>query len=94
MEEKDMVKTAPAAEPADSCSRSMRRLRFQTGLAVLFTAMGAMVVLVLLDVLFSMRSAAERTLIGNAFEAFKLIAVTVLGYIFGANQTAKPDGSE
>lgn len=69
------------------CSRSMRRLRFETGLAVLTAAMCAMVILVLLDVFISMRFDAERTLIENAFEAFKLIAVTVLGYIFGANQT-------
>lgn len=74
-------------ETERQCRRSMRRLRFETGLAVLFAAMGAMVVLVLLDVFFSMRATAERTLIENAFEAFKLIAVTVLGYIFGANQT-------
>ncbi len=77
---------------ADGCRRSLRRLRLQNGMAVLFVAMGSMIALVILDVIFSLESAAERTLIGNAFEAFKLIAVTVLGYIFGANQT-KP-GSE
>ena len=81
-------------EPTEGSPRSMGRLRFQTGLAVLFTAMGAMVVLVLLDVAISVRSEAERTLISNAFEAFKLIAVTVLGYIFGTNQTGKPGGGE
>ena len=77
---------------ADNCRRSLRRLRLQNGMAVLFVAMGSMIALVILDAIFSMESAAERTLIGNAFEAFKLIAVTVLGYIFGTNQ-AKP-GSE
>lgn len=74
-------------ETERQCRRSMRRLRFETGLAVLVAAMGAMVILVLLDVFFSMRAAAKNSLIENAFEAFKLIAVTVLGYIFGANQT-------
>lgn len=80
--------------PQEACRRSLRRLRLQSGMAVLFTAMGAMIALVLFDVVFSMRSTAERTLVSNAFEAFKLIAVTVLGYIFGANQTAKPGTDE
>ena len=71
--------------------KSFRLLRFETGLAVLFAAMGAMVGLVLLDVLLQNVS-AEGTLISNAFEAFKLIAVTVLGYIFGANQTKSGPG--
>lgn len=79
--------TTQETETERRCRRSMRRLRFETGLAVLVAAMGAMVALVLMDVFFSMCSNAERTLIENAFEAFKLIAVTVLGYIFGANQT-------
>ena len=82
---------AERAEDQEACRRSLRRLRLQNGMAVLFTAMGAMVALVLLDVAFSMGGGAERTLIQNAFEAFKLIAVTVLGYVFGANQT-RPGG--
>ncbi len=64
--------------------RPMVRLRFQTGLAVLFTAMGAMAALVLADMALGGQS--ESGLIGNAFEAFKLIAVTVLGYIFGTDR--------
>ena len=63
-------------------------------MAVLYVSMGCMVTLVVLEVIFSMTGAAERALIGNAFEAFKLIAVTVLGYVFGANQTEKPGGEE
>lgn len=93
-ENKEPIQAGSPEAPADGCRRSMGRLRFQTGLAVLFTAMGAMVVLVLLDIVISARSQAERTLLSNAFEAFKLIAVTVLGYIFGANQTAKPGGGD
>ena len=85
-------KAPETAAEQEACRRSLRRLRLQNGMAVLFTAMGAMVALVLLDVIFSMRTAAERTLIANAFEAFKLIAVTVLGYIFGANQTKSGAG--
>ena len=87
-------KSATAEQVTDGCRKSLRRLRLQNGMAVLFVAMGSMIALVILDVIFSLESAAERTLIGNAFEAFKLIAVTVLGYIFGANQTAKPDRDE
>ena len=74
----------PNRERKDPC-KSMKRLRFETGLAVLFAAMGAMIGLVLLDVLLR-DVPVEGTLISNAFEAFKLIAVTVLGYTFGANQ--------
>lgn len=80
----------PAPEQKDPY-RSMKRLRFETGLAVLFAAMGAMIGLVLLDVLLG-NVTAEGTLISNAFEAFKLIAVTVLGYTFGANQTKTGTG--
>ena len=87
MEGKGAAGTEQQTEAERQCRRSMHRLRFETGLAVLAASMGAMVILVLLDVFFSMRVNAERTLIENAFEAFKLIAVTVLGYIFGANQT-------
>ncbi len=83
----------PEQEQARRRCRSLRRLRFETGLVVLGVSMGAMVILVLMDVVFSMHTDAERTLIENAFEAFKLIAVTVLGYIFGANQ-ARPDEDE
>ena len=54
---------------------------------VLFTAMGGMMALVLLDVFFTLRS----ELVSNAFEVFKLVTVTVLGYIFGANQARGTD---
>lgn len=81
-------------QAADGCRKSLRRLRLQNGMAVLYVSMGSMVALVVLDVIFSISGAAERSLIGNAFEAFKLIAVTVLGYIFGANQTGKPGADE
>ena len=67
--------------------KTMGRVRQDTGFAVLFTAMGSMMALVLMDVFFTLRS----ELVSNAFEAFKLIAVTVLGYIFGANQTRNRD---
>ena len=78
----------------DGRGRSLRRLRMRKGLAVLYASMGAMAALAILDAVFSMTGAAERELLGSAFEAFKLIAVTVLGYVFGANQTEKPGGDE
>ena len=70
----------------------LKRLKFETGLIVLFVAMAAMGAMVIMDVFFSMRTDVEGTLISNAFEAFKLIAVTVLGYIFGATHTGGTDG--
>lgn len=92
MEEK--TSAAQQEQTSDGCRKSLRRLRMQNGMAVLYVSMGSMVTLVVLDVIFSMTGAAERALISNAFEAFKLIAVTVLGYIFGANQTAKPGADD
>ncbi len=83
MEEKE----TPAPERP---RRSLRRLRLQNGMAVLYVSMGAMAALVALDAVLAAAGAAERPLVSSAFEAFKLIAVTVLGYIFGANQT-KPE---
>ena len=84
-EEEQAAKTAVNQDgqtlaEAARCRRTMGRLRLESGMAVLFTAMGGMMALVLLDVFFTLRS-----------EAFKLIAVTVLGYIFGANQARGTD---
>ena len=75
--------------PAEAarCRKTMGRLRLESGMAVLFTAMGGMMALVLLDVFFTLRS----ELVSNAFEVFKLVTVTVLGYIFGANQARSTD---
>ena len=87
-ERTDEARTEETAH--EDCRRSLRRLRLQNGMAVLFTAMGSMIAMVVLDTVLS-QGGAEGTLAANAFEAFKLIAVTVLGYIFGANQT-KPGG--
>ena len=72
-------KTNQAAMP-------LKRLKFETGLIVLFAAMTAMVALVVVD-LFVTPADGAGTLLSNAFEAFKLIAVTVLGYIFAATRT-------
>ena len=77
---------APASQAAEGCRRSLGRQRLHNGMAVLYVSMGSMAALAVLDTVFSLGGGAERPLIRNAFEAFKLIAVTVLGYIFGANQ--------
>ncbi len=79
-----MTDTDREEKAADGGGRSLRRLRLQNGMAVLFAAMGAMVALVVLEAVLP---ADRATLVSDAFEAFKLIAVTVLGYVFGANQT-------
>ena len=94
-ETSETLETAAEREAgnAEKPRRSLRWFRFETGLAVLFTSMGAMIALVLFDTFFAARLGTEGTLISNAFEAFKLIAVTVLGYTFGANQT-KPGTGE
>ena len=68
-----------------------KRLKFETGLIVLFVAMAAMGALVILDTFCSARASAEGTLVSSAFEAFKLIAVSVLGYIFGAANAGTGD---
>lgn len=85
MDEKDR-------QPEERPCKSLRRLRLQNGMAVLYVSMGSMAALVVLDAAFSLSGAADRALIGNAFEAFKLIAVTVLGYVFGANQAKSGPG--
>ena len=51
--------------------------------AYVFTLDGYMFALVLADTALG---GSDSALIGNAFEAFKLIAVTVLGYIFGTDR--------
>ena len=76
-----------AAQKTVSGQASLRRLKFETGLIVLFAAMAAMAALAVMSMFISGQGDGETTLLTNAFEAFKLIAVTVLGYIFGAART-------
>lgn len=64
--------------------KEITRSRFRTGRRVLYIAMGAMAAMVIID-LISQHFGAERNMIENAFEAFKLITVTILGYVFGSN---------
>ena len=83
---------APTEEKkTERAGMPLRRLKFETGLVVLFAAMTAMVALVILDLMVVPRSDGAGTLLTNAFEAFKLIAVTVLGYIFASTRANTSD---
>ena len=66
-----------------SLDDEITRFKYLTGKKVLFISMGAMGVAVAISVILSCFS-IENALVENAFEVFKLIAMTVLGYIFGS----------
>lgn len=70
----------------DDIDTQITKFRFLTGRNVLYIAMAAMGVTVLLDML-AQKLEIESDLITNSFEAFKLITTTVLGYIFGSSGT-------
>lgn len=70
----------------DDIDKEITRFRYQTGRIVLYIAMSAMGISVALDLLSSWVG-IKSDLITNAFEAFKLITMTVLGYIFGSNSS-------
>lgn len=72
-------------DATEDVDNAFKQRKFLTGTAVLFVAMGLMCLFVVMDVVFSLNGNAERTLINSAFEAFKLIAMTVLGYLFGSS---------
>lgn len=65
----------------------LTKFRFETGRTVLYVAMAVMAVMVLLDLMEAHRLETTSDLIESAFEAFKLITMTVLGYIFGSNSS-------
>lgn len=69
----------------DSLEKEITRFRFQTGKKVLYISMIAMGIAVLLDLVSSIWFKTGSEMLKNAFEAFKLITMTVLGYIFGSN---------
>lgn len=69
----------------DDLDKEITRFRFKTGREVLYISIGAMAGMVLLDLVASIAWEAERDMIEGAFEAFKLITMTVLGYIFGSS---------
>lgn len=71
----------------DDLDKEITKFKFRTGRKVLYIAMIAMGVAVLCDIIVSGIPNVESNLIDSAFEAFKLITMTVLGYIFGSNNT-------
>lgn len=73
----------------DDIGKEITRFRYRTARKVLYIAMCAMGGAVALD-LFANWLNLESSLINNAFEAFKLITMTVLGYIFGSNSSKSP----
>ena len=72
-------------DKADDLDKEITRFRFRTGKKVLYIAMGAMGIAVVLDLFAAYVLHIESEMVKNAFEAFKLITMTVLGYIFGSN---------
>lgn len=85
---------AAVRKPADerlNQTDELTKFRFETGRIVLYVAMGAMGFMVLLD-LFS--GVEENAMLENAFEAFKLITMTVLGYIFGSSGSGNSSSSQ
>lgn len=66
----------------DSLEDEITKFKYMTGRKVLFISMGAMGAAVAISIALSFFQ-IENTLVENAFEVFKLIAMTVLGFIFG-----------
>lgn len=67
----------------DSLENEITRFKYITGREVLYISMGAMGIAVLISIALS-AFGIENSLVENAFEVFKLIAMTVLGYLFGS----------
>lgn len=67
----------------DSLDEEITKFKYVTGKNVLFISMGAMGVAVVISIILSFFD-IENAMVENAFEVFKLIAMTVLGYIFGS----------
>lgn len=69
----------------DSLDDQITRFRYLTGRKVLYISMGAMLAAVLMNTALAYYE-IENPLVENAFEVFKLIAMTVLGYLFGSKE--------
>lgn len=68
----------------DSLDDQITKFKYLTGREVLYISMGAMGLAVVVSIILSALN-IENSLVENAFEVFKLIAMTVLGYLFGSN---------
>lgn len=80
-------KPRKTADKSLSKTDDLTKFRFETGRTVLYVSMVVMAAMVLLDLLEAYRLETTSDLIKSAFEAFKLITMTVLGYIFGSNSS-------
>lgn len=78
----DQSNNIPSAtkEELKEITSSMEDKKFSLGSNILGWCLGIMLVLVILSMFQH-----DNTLINNAFDAFKLIVMTILGYIFGSN---------
>lgn len=69
----------------DSLDAQLTKFRYLTGRRVLYISMAAMCLAVATSIFLS-ATGIEDPLVENAFEVFKLIAMTVLGYLFGSKE--------
>ncbi|MCI9449599.1 MAG: hypothetical protein HFE30_05025 [Clostridiales bacterium] len=72
----------------DNLDKEITKFRYFTGRNIIYTSMLAMIVLVAADCTIS-SFGLSNNLVDNAFETFKLITMTVLGYMFGSNVSKK-----
>lgn len=68
----------PVDEPLERVKVDWEKARFDLGSNILGWCIGIMVVLVVLSMI-----QRDNALIASAFDTFKLIVMTILGYIFG-----------
>lgn len=68
---------------SDSLDEQITKFKYMTGRKVLFISMGAMGTAALVSIALSVFN-IENSMVENVFEVFKLIAMTVLGYIVGS----------
>lgn len=73
--------------PSDSSVRDWFRL--DTARAIIFIAMFILVLFVIVDII-AVSKQIEPTILQSSFEAFKLIAMTAIGYLFGS-QSSRTD---
>lgn len=72
-----------ADEPLEN---TITKFKYATGRRLLYISMAVMVLAVAAGTIISCVSGdAEHSMLNSLFEVFKLIAMTVLGYIFGSN---------
>lgn len=71
----------------DDIKKKITIFRFKTGRTVLYASMAAMGLAALTDIISSRFLGVESDLVTSAFEAFKLITMTVLGYFFASNDS-------